>query len=79
MTEQELDQALRTKQPVVWRGRAEYEMTVGQVTGIIRRHENGKDIFSAEITSLRGIKSLVICRPSEVHFWSPIEEPNKGV
>ena len=78
MTEQELDQALRTKQPVIWRGRAEYETTVGMVTGIIRRHEQGQDVISVEITSFPGIKSKLICRPAEVNFWSPTEEKTKG-
>ena len=74
MTEAELEQALVTKQPVIWRGRMDYETMTGQVTGILRRHEDGKDILSAQITSIMGTPCVMFCRPSQLRFWTPVDQ-----
>ena len=74
----ELKGALKSGMPVIWRGKHDYESTVGRLTGIIlRAGASGEDEFSCEITSsssLSGRSSVVICRPDEVSLWRPAEQ-----
>lgn len=72
MTEQELKDANRTKAPVEWRGRHDYERAIGNVTALIYRYINGKEILSAEITSFGTTHCTIICRPDELHIWNPV-------
>lgn len=72
MTEQELKDANRTKAPVEWRGKRDHERTLGNVTALIYRYLNGKEILSAEITSFGTVHCTVICRPEELYIWNPI-------
>lgn len=74
MTEQELKDANRRKVPVEWRGRQEYECALGQVTAIIYRYLDGKEVISVEITSFGDKRSCIICRPEDVHLWAPVHQ-----
>lgn len=73
----ELKDALKSGIPVIWRGKHDYESTIGRLTGIIlRAGASGEDEFSCEITSsssLSGRSSVVICRPEELSLWNPMK------
>lgn len=71
MTEKELKDANRTKAPVEWRGRHDYERTLGNVTALIYRYHDGKEVLSAEITSFGSTQCRLVCRPEELHIWNP--------
>ena len=74
MTEQELKDANKRKVPVEWRGRHDYERTLGQVTALIYRYLADKEVLSVEITSFGDKRSCIICRPEEVHLWGPLQQ-----
>lgn len=74
MTLQELRDANRTKAPVVWRGRHDYETTIGSVTAVISRFSENVEVISAEVTSYSSPRNVVICRPEDIHPWSPINQ-----
>ena len=74
MTHEELKTALRTKTTVMWRGKTDYEKVIGSITAIIYRHLHGQSSISAELTSYGCPRSVVICSPEDLEYWSPIAE-----
>lgn len=74
MTVQELNQANKTKAPVIWRGRHDYETTIGSVTAVISRYSENGEVISAEVTSFRSPRNVIICRPEDLHPWAPANQ-----
>ena len=70
MSGEELRRALMTKAPVLWKGRMEYERTVGYVSAVIYRCDDHQNIVvSCEITRHGSPPSVMRCRPEDVEYW----------
>ena len=67
MNEAELKNANRTKDLVEYRGGHDYLRSLGRVTALIYRCEDGLETLSVEITSHSTSRNKVICRPEEVY------------
>ena len=67
MTEQELKQANKTKAPVEWRGMRDFERAQGQVTALIYRFIDGKEVLSAEITAFTSPRHILFCKPEDLY------------
>ena len=75
MSENELKTANRPQALVEYRGPHEYLRSLGRVTALIYRCEDGLETLTVEITSHSTSRSRMICRPDEVYpFLSEVKQ-----